>query len=388
MNLAGWRGVDALDTLVDVKQGFDQNLTSLVERAASQARNNTRAAVSHFTYGEFNVVFRLIFDDHVVWVCRVHKNRRDVSPLCVKSKIDSTVATMRYVKLKLPSIPIPDIYTFESDPETSAIKAAYIFMEPVEGWHVERLSPEDERVVYQQLASVTWQLSGLCFPKIGRLYQSTSANEFYVGPFVNTQGREYGPFDTSVEYFTYESAKIEAKQAQWRARNEESNQMSMEVCELYKRAASLLIDHCSGSFPLIHDDFDIHNALFKRDTEGKLQLTGILDWDSACTGSWLQFCTFPAFLAVRWPTFERGKYSQFVLDRIKRQQDAFLQQLREEESAGQTSIPGRPSNLPSVFDSPAVRVAEFILLYSDSYYECDGEMLRKYLSAWKKDIDW
>lgn len=77
-----------------------------------------------------------------------------------------------------------------------------------------------------------------------------------------------------------------------------------------------------------------------------------------------------------------------MLDRIKRQQDIFLQQLREEESASQTPIPGRPSNLHSIFDSPAVRVAEFILLYSDPYYECGGEMLRKYLSAWKKDIDW
>jgi len=162
----------------------------------------------------------------------------------------------------------------------------------------------------------------------------------------------------------------------------------MEVCELYKRAASLLADHCSGSFPLFHDDFDTHNALFQRDTEGNLQLTGILDWDSALAGSWFQFCAFPTLIAVRWPLFERGRYSQFVLDRIKRRQDIFLQQLREEESASQTPVPGRPSNLYSVFDSPAVRVADFIIAYSDPYYEAGGEMLRKYLSAWKKDIDW
>lgn len=281
-----WKKVDEFDAFVHAKKGFDQNLPSLVQRTASQARNNTRCTVSHFTSGAFNVVFRVIFDDNVVWVCRVHKNDKDVSPLCVKSKIDSTVATMRYMKLKLPFVPVPEIYASESDPETSAIKAAYIFMEQLEGSKVDAsLSPEDECAVYKQLASVTWQLSGLCFPKIGRVYQSTSTNKFYVGPSVDKQGCEYGPFDTSAEYFTYETAKIEAKQAPWRAKNEESNKVSMEVCELYKRAASLLADHCSGSFPLVHDDFDTHNALFQRDTEGNLQLTGIVDWDSAIAGS-------------------------------------------------------------------------------------------------------
>ena len=381
--------VDEFDAFVHAKKGFDQNLPSLVQRTASQSRNNTRCAVSHFTSGVFNVVFRVIFDDNVVWVCRVHKNDKDVSPLCVKSKIDSTIATMRYIKLNLPSVPVPEIYASESDPETSALKAAYILMEALEGSEVGgNLSPEDECAVYKQLACVTWQLSGLCFPKIGKLYQSTSTNEFYVGPFVNKHGCEYGPFDTSVEYFIYEAAKIEAKQAPWRAMSEESNKTSMEVCQLYKRAASLLADHCSGSFPLVHGDFDKHNALFQRDTEGKLQLTGIVDWDSAIAGSWLQFCAFPNFLTIRWPTFERRRYSQFVLDRIKRRRDIFLQQLRKEESASQTPVPGRPSNLHSVFDSPAVRVADFINSYSDPYYEAGGEMLRKYLSAWKKDIDW
>lgn len=383
-----WHETVEWDAFVEANHGFDKSLLNLVQCTASQARNDSRALISRFTYGVFNVVFQVVFMDNLVWMCRVHKNDQDVSPLCVKSKVDSAVATMRYIKSKQPSFPIPEIYAFESDPNTSTIKAAYVFMEAMEGAEVGSLSPDDECTVYKQLASVTWHLSGLCFPKIGRIYQSPSTNEFYVGPFVDAQGNRYGPFETSMEYVAYEAGKIEAKHAQWHASSVENEKISSEVCELYKRAASLLTDHDIGSFPLVHGDFDTHNALFRRDSEGKLQLTAIIDWDSAHAGSWLQFCTFPAFLKIRWPTLERGKYSQFVLDRIRRRREVFLQQLEQEERTLQMRTLGRPQNLHIIFDSPAVRVAEFILIYSDPYYECDGKMIRKYLSAWRKDVDW
>jgi hypothetical protein len=312
-----------------------------------------------------------------------------VTSLCqIESRLYRRDNALHTLKSKLPTFLIPKIYAFESDPNTSAIKAAYMFMEPMEGVELgSRLSPDDERSVYQQLASVIWHLSGLCFPKVGCIYQCPSTNKFYVGPFVNAKGNPYGPFETSMEYLAYEAGKIEAKHAQWRATNVESERISLEACELYKRAASLLVDHYDGSFPLVHGDLDMHNALFRRDSEGRLQLTAIIDWDSAHAGSWLAFCTFPNFLTIRWPTLERGKYSQFVLDGIRRKRQVFLQQLEREERHFQPIIPGRPPSLHTVFDSPAMRAAEFVLIYSDPY-KCDGEMIRKYLSAWRKDIDW
>jgi Phosphotransferase enzyme family len=383
-----WAEAVKWDAFVDSNHGFDKRLLSLVQCTASRSRNGTPAVISRFTHGLYNVVFQVVFKDNLVWICRVHKNDQDVSPRCVESKTDSTVATMRYIKSKLPSFPIPEIYAFESDPNTSAIKAAYIFMEAMEGAVVGRLSPDDQCTVYKQLASIAWQLSGLCFSKIGRIYQVPATNEFYVGPFVDAQGNPYGPFEKSMEYLKCEARKIEAKHAQWRATYVESKKLLSEVFELYKRAASLSTDHDIGSFPLVHGDFDTHNALFRRDTGGKLQLTAIIDWDGAHTGSWLQFCTFPAFLNIRWPTFERGRYSQVVLDRIRRRQQVFLQQLEQEERTLKTCTPSRPTDLHTVFNSPAVTVAEFILIYSDPYYECDAEMIRKYLSAWRNDIDW
>jgi hypothetical protein len=186
-----------------------------------------------------------------------------------------------------------------------------------------------------------------------------------------------------MQYLAYEVSKLEAKHTQGNATNG-----ALEVCELYKKAASLLTNYETGSFPLVHGDFDTHNALFRRNSDGKLQLTAILDWDSASAGSWLEFCTFPAFLTIRWPTFERGKYSQFVLDTIIRRQESFIQHLEQDERTLHTSTPGRPPNLHALFDSPAVRVAEFILIYSDPYYECNVELVRKYLRAWRNDIDW
>lgn len=387
-DIFGWEYLSQWDAFAKANEGFDKTLPTLVQRAASLARSDHPAVLSRFASGVF-VVFHITFNDTVAWVCRVHKNDPKVSPACVKSKVDSTVATMRYIKSRLPSFPIPQIYAYESDAETSVLNAAYIFMEPMDGTEFDHGSVEDEVTVYQQLASVSWQLSGLRFPKIGRIQQSRTTSEFYVGPFVDAQGNQYGPFETATEYYASRVRKIETKHTQWRLKNVDKTEQSLEICALYETTASILTEYSTGSFPLFHPDFSTHNALFRRDPHGSLQITAIIDWDYAHTSPWLQFCTFPVFAGIRWPTLERGKYAQFVLERIYRRQQAYLRQLKEEEeNSGSPPTTERPAKLYTVVDSSAVRVSEFILKYSDLRFQFDGDMLRKYLRGWREDIDW
>ena len=231
------------------------------------------------------------------------------------------------------------------------------------------------------------RLSELRFSKIGPIYQCLTTRDFYVGAFVDDQGVQHGPYETATQYFLSATSKIEKEHAQWRVNHVENTALSLEMCSLYTRAASMLTDYTCGSFPLVHHDFGTHNTLFQHNADGKLELAAIIDWDGASTGTWLQFCMFPVFLGIRWPTLERGGYSQLVLDRIDRRQRIYVKQLKEEEST-MPSSGERPTDLHRLVDSPAVRVVEFILEYSDPYFNCDGEMFRKYLKAWREDVDW
>ena len=91
-------------------------------------------------------------------------------------------------------------------------------MEVVQGEEVDltpnALSPDEESQIYGQLADVTWKLSQLRFPKIGRIYETSEGN-FYVGPFVDRKGVSHGPFDTSVDFFKYETESIRSRHDEW-----------------------------------------------------------------------------------------------------------------------------------------------------------------------------
>ena len=387
---SNWNPFDEWQSFVNDHPKFAAINMNNLEWVASLANNTHSCKILRFIHGTYNAVFDLRFENGVSWICRVHRVETDVDSACPKAKIESMVATMRLIRHRT-SIPIPEIYAFESDQIRSSIGAAYILMEAMRGTEVEGdeeiLSDDDVVAVYSQLADVVWQLSRLCFPKIGRIFESHDG-EFHVGPFVDAQGNHYGPFSTSVEFFKYEASKISASHMKWRSKSHEDEKKSMLACALYEQAASRLSDCDTGLFPIAHGDFDTHNALFERDSSGKLQLSAVLDWDSAHPVTWLEFCFFPAFLKIRWPTFERARYSQMVLDNINRRQRIFLESITHLEAASNSkSQHGRPFPLHTIYDLPPVRVAAFILEYSDPYYQCDEELVRKYLVACRKEFN-
>jgi hypothetical protein len=46
-----------------------------------------------------------------------------------------------------------------------------------------------------------------------------------------------------------------------------------------------------------------------------------------------------------------------------------------------------PFPLHTIYDAAPVRVAAFILEYSDPYYQGDEELVRKYLAAWRREFN-
>jgi hypothetical protein len=256
------------------------------------------------------------------------------------------------------------------------------------------LSSEEEIQVYHQLADVVQKLSQLRFPKIGRV-DETSEGVFDIGPFVDRQGVSHGPFGTSTEYFKYVAESIHAKHDHWlygRSANATEDDVirSQIVCGLYDLIASQLSDYDSpGAFPLSHGDLGTHNLLFSRDEAGCLFLTGVVDWDFAHSSSWCDFGQWPVLLEIRWPTLEAGRYSEFVLESIRRKQRIFLDGIRNQrENGSNEDKKDGGSEFPQLFDvidTPPVRMAEFLLNYSDPYYKVDRNLLLKYVKQWKQE---
>jgi len=368
-----------------------------IQAMASSSRDGMKCTVSEKVLsGSENVAFKVVFADNVEWVCRIHRDAADTAPVYNVAKVESTVATMRYIKCNS-TIPVPTIYAYKSRDVSPGLGTGYIMMEFLYGQEVDMspssLSSSEETQVYHQLANVVRKLSQLRFPKIGRIFE-TSEGVFDIGPFVDRQGVSHGPFDTSAEYFKFEAESIRAKHNRWlygRPANatEDDVMRSQIVCGLYDQLASQLSDYDSpGAFPLSHGDLGTHNLLFSRDEAGRLLLTGVVDWDFAHASSWCDFGQWPALLEIRWPTLEAGRYSEFVLESIRRKQRIFLDGIRNQRRNDSNEDNKDGSKFPQlldVIDTPPVRMAEFLLNYSDPYYRVDEDLLLKYVKQWKKD---
>lgn len=342
-----------------------------------------------FEHGVDNVAFKVTFEDEVEWICRVHGEEENVSTIYTTAKLNSAIATMRYIKSNS-SIPVPTIYAHESQNTTPGLGSGYIMMEFTPGNEIDdspgSLSDEDATQVYLQLALIVRKLSRLRFRQIGPIYETTSG-EFYVGPFVDEQGEPFGPFDTSVDFFKFKVDGIRNRYMEWLQTHcelsDDDRKKTHSVISLYEKIASHLSDYDNGSFPLAHGDLGTHNIRFVRDSIGQLQLSGVLDWDAAHASAWADFGQYPALMEIEWPALEAGEYAPFVLEHLLRKQRMFRDGLRRYEDAHACHT--EPS-LSVVVDNPVVRVAEFILIYSDpEEYGVDYSLLLKYVRAWKED---
>src|SRR6202022_4030227 len=185
-----------------------------------------------FEFGGLNVLFEVVFNDGVVWLCRAGWVSKEYSNKYVKRMIESTVTTMRYLKTNS-TIPIPEVFAFEGDSEQSDINAAYIFLEPLPG-KADDPPLQLENTIQSHVAAVTAELGRHTFPRIGWLQDSEDG--IIPGPMMDYSGQEYGPFDTSVEYFkdTAQRIRLAHKSSQWASDEPVKSQFT---CWLYDQLA-------------------------------------------------------------------------------------------------------------------------------------------------------
>jgi hypothetical protein len=182
-------------------------------------------------------------------------------------------------------------------------------------------------------------------------------------------GQEYGPFDTSVEYFkdTARRIRLAHKSSQW-ASDEPVN--SQFTCWLYDQLSPHLDAYNTGPFPLMHPDLCGNQLLLTDD-----KLNGVIDWDGVGTVPWLLFSTFPATLKIPWPRVECGTFSQSIVVGIQDQQRMYVEALRRLEEQGSSAA----SRIVDLLDTESINVADILVYFSDPYYEYPGHRVYEYL---------
>jgi hypothetical protein len=333
---------------------------------------------SHFTHGSFHVVFEIVFDDGDVWVCRVRHVDPDETSRYLEMTMESTVATMMYVKSST-TIPVPEIYCHQYDPSRSAIGSSYIMMQALPGRERdssgEKLVHSDLETIYTQIARSAVELASLSFPLIGRLYRDGNG-KIEVGPFINADGSMYGPFSTSHEYYEHIVEKYVLLNPVSANRTDSDITRDKFANLLYSRAAKKLVLADAGPFGIIHGDYGTHNLLF----DDNLTLTGVIDWDSAHSAPALACCDWPALVHIRWPLYD--KYWPGVLEKLLERQNLYREGVRAVEQILRPDLKKFEGCLMSdIIGSDAAVVAQilYVLDCDPSYKSYDGRKVFEYV---------
>lgn len=89
-----------------------------------------------FSAGQYWVCFELVADDGTLIIARVRLPRHPDMPSTITEEdelysIECEVATMQFVRHRLPSVPLPRVYAYASPGSKAAVEvgAAYMFLE-------------------------------------------------------------------------------------------------------------------------------------------------------------------------------------------------------------------------------------------------------------------
>lgn len=287
---------------------------------ASSYHDDARCRVFKTTHGSFNICFFVEFDSVSPqgkpdrWVIRIPFPGRVP---WIDEKIDSEVATMKYVRQKT-TIPVPDVIAY-SYVDRSPIGVAFIIIEYVEGttlhalgfrggkrWEYQNGRHPSQALnrVHDQLADVYIQLRGLEFPEIGALGMPIDATqdirichrplpiEVLLQHTEGLDPEKYFPekktFKTSLEYIMA-LAKLAFNQLKktqdpdFGPHAEDAREVLFANYHFCKYVATLWTRKRgnNGPFALMHGDMSLHSDNLIWDEA--LNLRAVVDWEWSYT---------------------------------------------------------------------------------------------------------
>jgi hypothetical protein len=363
-----WKDYGSWKGFCDSYPNFSAIKFDALESMISRRRDSMacRVTSSKFVCGGLNVLFEAVFDDDKVWLCRAGWIGDEYSSTFLETMMYTTVTAMRYLA-ENSSLRIPEVYAYEGN--KNEIGAPYMLLEPLEGLsYMDMLELPDFEVdefrIDENVAKVMLQLSQITFPAIGWLYETSDGVQ--VGPIVDYSGVKHGPFNTSVEYFSWRAKQASEIQHTWKAECEESALKSDFVCWLFTQAAPMLSERNDGPFPLMHPDAWGQQLLMDKD----YTVHGVVDWDEASTVPWLEFCTYPSNMKWLIHRFENNEYNPKVVQLIKESREQYRLSLNQG---------GFDDSLLKLVGSKEAQVADCLIHFSNPVYKYEGRTVFEFL---------
>lgn len=238
---------------------------------------------SLFTYGFNNVVLEVSFSDHVYWIAKIQHISVDESEASENAMdLLSEIVTMRTVKERT-SIPVPQVFAYDIS-RSNSVGYPYILMEHIDGQAlggplVSEVPPRYLLKVARQLAEIFFELHGLTFDRLGRLWcgENGDGAPEIIPLSLDNEPEPDAVHWTSLEWFykhrqenNRQVLKLHPHDPEWRT-----------ACWVLKTAVPHIIiePRVHGPFPLCHADLHHGNLLFDDD----YNLKGVIDWSQAQT---------------------------------------------------------------------------------------------------------
>jgi hypothetical protein len=346
-----------------------------IAREGALRRSKNCDISERFAYGGYHIVFELVFEDGVVWISKVYRDSRrkeaNVSHKYVKTHMESSICTMNYVR-KHTNLPVPKVHAWDTS-EPNSVGGTWMMMDVALGCNRAAIPDTDDRIVNDVFmahhADTLLQLSALQFSEIGLLQESEDGG-VHVGPFVDFDGTEYGPFSTSTQYYQHMVNILWKHRTLTKFKDHDVMVRQLFPLYLYQLSVSLLDFRDVGPFPLFHTDLTINILL---NEEG--HMAGIIDWDWSGPVPSLAQCMRPEGIVPQWRL--DGMYRPDILKSIEDQRHRFEQMLDEKQAklSKASSLP----NLVATMNTPEVELAEAIVHYSEPRFKDSGEWVFRIL---------
>ncbi|KAF0643397.1 hypothetical protein FPSE5266_03731 [Fusarium pseudograminearum] len=257
-----------------------------------------------FSAGQYWVCFELLVADRGLIIARVRLPQHPTTPTLTEEDesyaAKCEIATMRFVKQRLPGLIVPDVYTYQGPGSPGALQvgAPYMLIEGFYGTSLEHvvygddgstnfnnLSASEQEHVIAQWTWVQAMLATLTFPEIGSICDITEAGGAVIGKPSSSAVERHtppGPFKTAIDFFTAfgEGALRIAQQSDGTEGESNLSILGARVFLDIVRSTPLFQDN--GPYHLNHMDLHLGNILVDR----HLNFLAIIDWEFAQTAPW------------------------------------------------------------------------------------------------------
>ncbi|EPE05967.1 hypothetical protein F503_02796 [Ophiostoma piceae UAMH 11346] len=283
--------------------------TSVLKEHAEAVLGESMTLSTPFSAGQYWVCFELIAADGRLVIARVRLPRH---PSLLASytaederyQIECEVATMHYVRQKLPRVKIPRIYAYEpaGSPRAVAAGAAYMLIEGFYGntlqdveFDICQLPQSTQEHIITQWTRAQADIATLTLPCIGSIAAVTPQGEPVAGRLSTAKAEglaDAGPFLTTAAYFSMVADAAVSGLALADGNNKSGlswEALGKLVFRDIVQTTGLYSDACQR-FPLFHMDMGTQNIL----VDDAFNFLAVIDWEFAQTAPWaINYYPFP-----------------------------------------------------------------------------------------------